>query len=227
VNCIWSRRVLVQAGMGRGIRSPERLAYWYFRLNGFMCLENFLVHSERGPDNRTDVDLLATRFAYRRENVEFPMKDDPRIARCPTLVNVVLAEVKRRECALNGPWKNRDDANMERVLRAVGCIDDGELLAAASSLYDRGRWANGLVTLRLFSIGECKDPELLNGLDQQIVWSEVIEFCIGRFKAYDRQKSDVGQWTEDGERLRDLALRNEVGGIRAYFGLRAEGPPPM
>lgn len=48
--------------------TPERLAYWYFRLNGFMTIENFLVHPETGSNPRTDVDILATRFAHRREN---------------------------------------------------------------------------------------------------------------------------------------------------------------
>ena len=217
----------MRAGIGGGTQSPERLAYWYFRLNGFMCLENFLVHLERRPNNRTDVDLLVTRFAYRRENVDFPMEDDPRVERCKTFANVILAEVKKGQCALNGPWTNRDDENMERVLRAVGCVNDGELPAAAAGLYDDGRWSNGLVTLRLFSVGEWKVPALLNGLEQQIEWREVMDFCITRFRAYERPKSDVGQWTEDGERLRDMSLDRDVHGIRAYFNLRPAGPSPV
>lgn len=191
-----------------------------------MCLENFLVHHERRAENRTDVDLLATRFAYRRENAELPMEDDPRVARCETLANVILAEIKRPYCALNGPWTNRGEANMERMLRAVGCVRDADLAEAAESLYDEGRWANDLVTIRLFSVGEWRDPELLNGIEQQIEWSEVIDFCIGRFRAYERQKLDVGQWTEDGERLRDMALDRDARAIRAYFNLRLAGPPP-
>jgi hypothetical protein len=26
---------------------PEKVAYWYFRLNGFLQIENFVVHPER------------------------------------------------------------------------------------------------------------------------------------------------------------------------------------
>lgn len=49
--------------------SPERLAYWYFRLNGFLTTENFIVHPDEGKDQRTDADLLAVRFQHRAENV--------------------------------------------------------------------------------------------------------------------------------------------------------------
>ena len=56
--------------------TPERLAYWYFRLNGFLTTENFIVHPDRGPNQRTDADLLAVRFAHRKENLVRPMTDD-------------------------------------------------------------------------------------------------------------------------------------------------------
>lgn len=28
--------------------NPEQLAYWYFRLNGFLTTVNFVVHPEQG-----------------------------------------------------------------------------------------------------------------------------------------------------------------------------------
>jgi hypothetical protein len=30
------------------ILDPEKVAYWYFRLNGFLQIENFLVHRSDG-----------------------------------------------------------------------------------------------------------------------------------------------------------------------------------
>jgi hypothetical protein len=42
--------------------NPERLAYWYLRLNGFLPIENFIVHDEGGRAQRTDIDLW--RFAF-------------------------------------------------------------------------------------------------------------------------------------------------------------------
>jgi hypothetical protein len=48
---------------------PEKVAYWYFRLNGFFQIENFVVHPERRGTQRTDADLLAVRFPHRAERL--------------------------------------------------------------------------------------------------------------------------------------------------------------
>ena len=37
---------------------PEKVAHWYFRLNGFLQIENFVVHPERRGGQGTDADLL-------------------------------------------------------------------------------------------------------------------------------------------------------------------------
>ncbi len=204
----------------RANESPERLAYWYFRLNGFTTIENFVVHHERGTSVRTDVDILATRFKYRCENVENPMQDDERVVRCDTLVNVILAEVKRGDCALNGPWTRRGEGNMQRVLRAVGCTKPDEVESAACQLYRVGRWSNDSTTVRLFALGERTDATLIVGPEQQLEWDSVIHFCISRFQDYRAQKSSVGQWTVDGKLLREFALSGDENRIRSLFGLQ-------
>src|SRR5688572_17947388 len=96
--------------------SPERLAYWYFRLNGFLTIENFLVHPDWGSNQGTDADILATRLLHRRENRSVPMEDHHKIAECQTLVNMIIAEVKTGPCTLNGPWKDRKKENMQKLL---------------------------------------------------------------------------------------------------------------
>jgi hypothetical protein len=48
---------------------PEKVAYWYLRLNGFFQIENFVVHPERRGGQRTDADLLAIRLPFRAERV--------------------------------------------------------------------------------------------------------------------------------------------------------------
>jgi hypothetical protein len=199
---------------------PDRLAYWYFRLNGFMTIEKFLVHPETGSCIGTDVDILATRFTYREENVVCPMADDPQVAECETFANVVIAEIKTGGCDLNGPWTNPVLQNMERVLRSIGCASKDEIPPAAQSLYEHGKWSNGIATVRLFAVGEESNDHLVVGREQQIEWADVIDFCVRRFKDYRRQKVSNGQWTSDGKQLRKLALRNDTPSIRRYFGLR-------
>ena len=33
---------------------PEKVAYWYFRLNGYLQIENFVVHPVRHGGQRTN-----------------------------------------------------------------------------------------------------------------------------------------------------------------------------
>lgn len=95
--------------------NSEELAYWYLRLNGFLSIQNFIVHPDAGSDQETDVDLMAVRFPFRCENLVRPMKDDVPFARHRKPF-IVFAEVKARLCKLNGPWTKPERNNMERVL---------------------------------------------------------------------------------------------------------------
>ncbi|MGH2330695.1 hypothetical protein [Thermoanaerobacter mathranii] len=49
----------------------EELAYWYFRLNGFFLLQNYVLHNIGQGEQRgtADCDLLAIRFSYVYEEV--------------------------------------------------------------------------------------------------------------------------------------------------------------
>jgi hypothetical protein len=200
-------------------RSPERLAYWYFRLNGFLTTENFVIHPDVRAGQRTDADLIATRFKHRSEGLMHEMEDDPRVVTCGTLANVVIAEIKKGACALNGPWTRPVEGNMRRVMKAIGCASEAATDLACEALHKRGTWSDDAVTVRLFAVGESRS-QLSIPQDQQLTWSEIAEFCIGRFKAYRRQKADVEQWQSDGRLLQKRALGNEPeAGIRAYFHL--------
>jgi hypothetical protein len=202
--------------------SPERLAYWYFRLNGFLTTENFIVHPDQGRDQGTDADLLAVRFQYRAENMATPMQDDPRVAECSSLANILIAEVKTGRCALNGPWTDPTRHNMERVLRAIGCLDDQAISQATQCLYNKGLWKAATVSVRLFAVGEEK-ADLMIPPSQQLTWSEIIQFSIKRFGDYKQQKSSVGQWTVDGKKLQRLALKKSDAAIRQLFSLPSGG----
>ena len=208
----------------RCIFKPEHLAYWYFRLNGFLTIENFVVHQERGGGQRTDADILAVRFRNRKELLEQPMVDDTRVCQCDTFCNVIIAEVKTRECALNGPWTRKEDKNINRVLKAIGCFAPNETDRVAESLYNNGQYVSSCVTCRLFAFGESKGQLQIPA--EQVIWKEVIDFIVQRFKNYRRQKTDVGQWREDGKKLQEAALgRNPSGTIRNLFSLPDQPRP--
>lgn len=202
--------------------SSERLAYWYFRLNGFLTTENFIIHPDVGRKQRTDADLLAVRFKHRVENIVQPMRDDPGIADRDPIVNIIIAEVKTGPCTLNGPWTDPAQGNMMRVLRAIGCIDNDSVERAAEGLHRGGAWENEAISIRLFAVGESQ-TQLVIPVSQQLTWSTIIEFCIERFEIYKTQKSSVGQWSDDGRKLKELALRKNAAEIRKLFRLSADG----
>jgi len=204
------------------ISSPERLAYWYFRLNGFLTTEDFIVHDDAGPNQKTDVDLLAVRFAHRAENLHRPMKDDSKVAACSTFANVIIAEITTTICKLNGPWKNPDSQNMHRVVKSLGCVPDAMTDEACAALYQRGVWSDTSATIRLFAIGETRNAELPIPATQ-LFWTEIIPFIIKRFKDYSLEKSSVGNWTPDGVRLKECALGSAPEAkIRFAFRLRSQ-----
>ena len=204
--------------------SPERLAYWYLRLNGFFILENFVIHDDVSSNQRTDADLIGVRFANREENILNPMTDDPSIARCETLVSVVIAEVKTSECSLNGPWTRPADENMQRVLRAVGCFPKSAVELAGNALYKAGMYQDAHCTCRLIAIGARRCQALPIRAVPQILFADMLRFIHQRFHEYERQKASVGNWSKDGQELarsaRGTSLDQFLAWANGYYGLR-------
>lgn len=201
--------------------SPERLAYWYLRLNGYLTTENFVIHPDSGSDQRTDADLLGVRFQNRSELLENPMEDDSCITDCSRLCDVVIAEVKTSECQLNGPWTNPNAQNMLRVVRAIGCLPSDENGAAAKALHDAAKYQNDRVQIRLVAFGETKSQHLKPEA-QQILWPSVLRWVHSRFREYRRQKRSVGQWADDGRFLSRACMKpveEFERSARMYFGV--------
>ena len=85
--------------------TAEDLGYWYFRLNGFLAIPNFVVHPDEGVNQRTDVDVIGVRFPHRSEFVGEPLQDHDEITRLDQHKPVlVFAEVKKRRF---GSWWGR------------------------------------------------------------------------------------------------------------------------
>lgn len=197
--------------------NPEKVAYWYFRLNGFFQIENFIVHPERSGGQRTDADLLAVRFPFRAErmfdNPNDVMADDTRcLGLTSDLIDVAVVEVKTNQpCTLNGPWTRQDRQNIHRVLAAIGCLPFDQIDAAAAAIYKTGlhRSANRL-RVRLVAVGRNRSVDLANVYPEvsQIIWKDMLAFIWERFHRFRRQKMQVDQWDGDGHKLKELADRS-------------------
>jgi hypothetical protein len=51
------------------INSSEDKAYWYFRLNGFFLIDNFVIHRSNNVKYSADADLIGIRMPYVFEEI--------------------------------------------------------------------------------------------------------------------------------------------------------------
>jgi hypothetical protein len=192
--------------------NPEKVAYWYFRLNGFFQIENFIVHPELRGSQRTDADLLAVRFPFRAERLfdnpgDIMADDEHGLAFSRDLIDIVIAEVKTNQpCNLNGPWTQQDRQNIHRVLAAIGCLPHDRIEAAASDIYRVGFHYSDTIRIRLVAIGRNQDAELATKFPEvsQLLWSDMLSFIWQRFDRYRQQKTQVDQWDGEGRKLKRL-----------------------
>ncbi len=183
----------------------EKLAYWYFRINGFLTIENFVVHPNTGSEQRTDVDVLAVRFPYRKElpDIEKPMKDDERLILDPDKIQLMLVEVKASECRLNDTWKKTDKRNMQKIILAIGLFKSEEVETVSKNLYDKGYFKDDSFLVSFCCLGKTQSLSIREKYRDvpQITWEEVLRFIYERFYNYQVPKSDHPQWDENGRIL--------------------------
>ena len=194
--------------------TAAKIAYWYFRLNGFLNIENFVVHPSSQEvrvqaGQRTEADLCGVRFPHRSELV---MKDDDAFEGARTKPLFVIAEITRGQCKLNGPWTNPERKNMEYILGAIGAFPPDQQTEVATSLYEHCIYPYGEgkeCEFRLIAVGKDSSTELQKQYPDllQITLISMLKFIHKRFKAYRVQKANHPQWDEFGQRLWDEAER--------------------
>jgi hypothetical protein len=187
----------------------EKVAGWYFRLNGFMTMDNFIVHrdsrSESGP--KTDADIFGVRFPFRDELHE-GMKDDLPF-RHQKLPLLVIAEITKGVCKLNGPWTKRADRNMQYVLKAIGAFEASRVDEVADCLYDDHVYENKHMKMQLFAIGSKINEDYATDRPrlQQLLFEDILSFIYQRFRTFRDQKREHQHWDEMGDFLYRAAQR--------------------
>jgi hypothetical protein len=212
--------------------TAEQIAYWYLRLNGFLQIENFYVHPTGRGGARTDADLLAVRFPHRAERlVDDPndiMADDAdALALTRDQIDVVIAEVKEGRCQLNGPWTDPARQNVQRVLAAIGCVQQARIGDAAAALYAHGYFEDrALLRVRLVALGSTRDEGISAQYPRvcQITLEGALRFIFRRLERYWRQKRDTQHWNGIGRLMKQQAARHH--GREDDFVAWALGAPP-
>ncbi len=181
---------------------PEDIAYWYFRLNGFFTITNFILHPGRRGPQRTDADIVGVRFPHRAEFSDSAGGDESVFADCEKLY-FLIAEVKRQQCALNGPWTRKKDENIHAILRDLGPISPDRISEVADQLYKKGFYSSRSLYCSLFCVGSPQNPELRERYPDvpQRTWNQILSFIHRRFDNYEARKADHEQWDMTGQDL--------------------------
>lgn len=191
--------------------NPEKLAYWYFRLNGCFTIPNFVIHPTQGRQQRSDIDIFAVRLPYRAELPNNPMTDDSILLSEGGRIKVILAEVKKDTCNLNGPWTDRNRSNMQLAIAAAGSFPREKVEEVAASIYDHGFFQDDRFTMMLFCVGRTENFEIKRKYPKvpQVTWQHILNFIYERFTTYHEQKCGHPQWDTDGRNLYQIAVNSE------------------
>ena len=183
--------------------TTEHLAGWYFRLNGFFTITNFVLHPSRRGAQRTDADIVGVRFPYRSEFPDAPGGDEPEFTHLTNRPYFVIAEVKRSLCLLNGPWTDETKQNIHAVLCDLGPFPQERVREVAQSLYQRGVYDCSQFYCSLFCVGNEKNPDVTSRYPHvpQRTWEQILRFLFERFQTYSHRKADHDSWDEVGKEL--------------------------
>ena len=196
---------------------PEKLAYWYFRLNGCLTIENFVVHPDWRRGQQTEIDLIAVRFPHRSELLNKSMIDDQKIFSDPSRIRIIFAEVKKGTCNLNRTLENRQLKNMQRILQALGAFKLSRTNTVANSLYGNGVYKDSTYHVSILLVGSNENKELKKKYPEvpQLTWEEILKFIFLRFQKYKNQKLSHSQWDDVGQLLWNRAMEfNDFDGFK-------------
>lgn len=103
----------------------EELAFWYFRLNGFFPITDFVTHG-CGQHNTSDIDILAVRFPFVFE--EFGGQNDDWGHKLFSELNLKNGEILGVICEVKtggniNPSNAFNDRKMKEAVRRLGFVE--------------------------------------------------------------------------------------------------------
>jgi len=187
--------------------TPEEVGYWYFRLNGFLTIANFIIHPDETGNQLTDIDILGVRFPYRAELLRDPMPDDDKFLINDHKPYIIIGEIKAGRCQINHPLRNSD--NIHRILRAIGMFSLEEAPQIAQTISQQGNYDSDEAFVTLCCIGDHENPYLTETHPKplQFTWSKVLSFIFKRFERYRGRKGNHDQWDRVGKLLWNSAAK--------------------
>jgi len=202
----------------------EDIAYWYLRLNGFLCLRNFLVHGDRRGEIRTDIDVVGVRMKHRREHLKDPMRDAEWVEDAKRTI-VVFCDAKTNARDFNAAWTLHQRYILESFLALVGAVPENLWAQTARELYETGRSEPSpdvLVTVLLVNHDPRGQAPTRLRSAQVIQLADAFRFVHRRFNKYRQIKRENSQWEASGHALWNLFEKHRrsedafvIAGLRA------------
>jgi hypothetical protein len=199
----------------------EELVEWYLRLNGYFVIPNFILHPLLpGGSQRTEVDLLGVRFPHQIEIVCNSERQKVRMENDGNLVNdefvdclIVSVKGVRSEAEVNKSMK--DFQNLRDIIRRFGVVHSEKDVdkVASELLRDKKSVWNHFQTRFLAVAGKH------NGYSttKQIIFREIVEFILERFRSYCHHKVDTEQWEGVGKRILSNCQKSSQDIIQMIF----------
>jgi hypothetical protein len=181
----------------------EELSSWYLRLNGFLLVENFVIHKETDTEAKdakhtSDVDLLAVRFPNSEEEIgakllqcddEVLFKFFNKNKTLALIVEVKSSEEPETIKLFNSPYK------MRYALRRIGLLKKGQIDALVTNL-KKWKVSDAILGEKGFQIGKLLihnwKRETTKGEEAfkiEIVHAK--DFILKRFR-----ENDVAKWAD-------------------------------
>jgi hypothetical protein len=169
----------------------EKLVRWYLRFNGYLTVENYIVHEAR--DGRVpqggEFDTLGVRFPHSREQVDQKLiRNDPKLNDAEVsehhLIDFVIAEVKsRKRNSLNGVWQpGNEEPKVKRVaylLRWIGALGEEQRINdVARRLQKEHRARENGHLFRLVYFSKSHTQQAVPAIVPQITFKEIAEFIV-------------------------------------------------
>lgn len=169
----------------------EIFVRWYLRLNGYLSVENFVIHEplQGAVPQGGEIDVLAVRFPFSREEPRpgFVLESDPMLVDpaidAEGLTDFVIGEVKSAKDSLNDLWKPPTSAlklhRTEYIVRWLGfCDTDAAVHQVASDLQAKRSACMNRHRVRLLYFGPATHREVAKLGVPQFTHGHLADFAI-------------------------------------------------
>jgi hypothetical protein len=114
----------------------EQLAYWYFRLNGFFLITDFVNHRNDNHVTTHDTDLLAVKMPFTSEAIGGDYLDEYITGK----IHGVIVEVKSGQYSASEVLNNQDI--LRESINRLGLLEEQDIDTSLAKLQTESKFEN-------------------------------------------------------------------------------------